>query len=132
MLHVTDAKYIGDYKISVEFNDGCRFVADFESVIKSDHRPIVQQLADINTFRDFALFEITFPGKILDTHALNIPFCKRKSNVKGVNSVKSIKYTPLNTNFVKNPPRGRIFNAGEILRLRSAPLRMTRGVTSRN
>ena len=30
MLHVTDAKYIGDYKISVEFNDGCRFVADFE------------------------------------------------------------------------------------------------------
>ena len=55
MLHVTDAKYIGDYKISVEFNDGCRFIADFESVIKSDHRPIVQQLADINTFRDFAL-----------------------------------------------------------------------------
>ena len=27
MLHVIDAKYIGDYKISVEFNDGCRFVA---------------------------------------------------------------------------------------------------------
>ena len=46
MLHVIDAKYIGDYRISVEFNDGCRFVADFESVIKSDHRPIVQQLAD--------------------------------------------------------------------------------------
>ena len=55
MLHVIDAKYIGDYKISVEFNDGCRFVADFESVIKSDHRPIVQQLADINTFKDFTL-----------------------------------------------------------------------------
>ena len=36
MLHVTDAKYIGDY-------------------IKSDHRPIVQQLADINTFKDFTL-----------------------------------------------------------------------------
>ena len=35
MLHVTDAKYIGDYKISVEFSDGCRFIADFESVIKS-------------------------------------------------------------------------------------------------
>ena len=55
MLHVIDAKYIGDYKLSVEFNDGCRFVADFESVIKSDHRAIVRQLADINTFRDFAL-----------------------------------------------------------------------------
>lgn len=59
MLHVIDAKYISDYKISVEFNDGCRFVADFESVIKSDHRPIVQQLADINTFRDFALQALT-------------------------------------------------------------------------
>lgn len=55
MLHVTDAKYIGDYKISVEFNDGCRFVVDFESVIKSDRRPVVQQLADINAFRDFTL-----------------------------------------------------------------------------
>ena len=55
MLHVIDAKYIGDYRISVEFNDGCRFVADFESVIKSDHRPIVQQLADINIFKDFSL-----------------------------------------------------------------------------
>ena len=44
-----------DDKLSVEFNDGCRFVADFENVIKSDHRAIVRQLADINTFRDFAL-----------------------------------------------------------------------------
>ncbi len=55
MLHVIDAKYIGDYKISVEFNDGCCFVADFKSVIKSDHRPIMQQLADIEPFKDFTL-----------------------------------------------------------------------------
>lgn len=55
MLHVTEAKYIGDYKISVSFNDGCRFIADFEKVVKSDHRAIVQQLADINTFKDFSL-----------------------------------------------------------------------------
>ena len=55
MLHVIDAKYIDDYKISVEFNDGCRFVAGFENVIKSDHRPIVQQLADVKIFKDFTL-----------------------------------------------------------------------------
>ena len=55
MLHVIDAKYIGNYKISVEFNDGCRFVADFESVIKSDQRPIVRQLADLIIFKDFTL-----------------------------------------------------------------------------
>lgn len=55
MLHVTEAKYIGDYKISVAFNDGCHFIADFEKVIKADHRAIVQQLANLNTFRDFSL-----------------------------------------------------------------------------
>jgi hypothetical protein len=55
MLHVTEAKYIGDYKISVAFNDGCRIIADFEKVVKSDHRAIVQQLENINTFKDFSL-----------------------------------------------------------------------------
>ena len=35
MLHVTEAKYIGDYKISVAFNDGCRIIADFEKIKKS-------------------------------------------------------------------------------------------------
>lgn len=55
MLHVTEAKYIGDYKISVAFNDGCRFTADFEKVVKSDHRTIVQQLVDLNMFKDFCL-----------------------------------------------------------------------------
>ena len=55
MLHVTEAKYIGDYKISVAFNDGYRFIADFEKIVKSDHRAIVQQLADINAFKDFSL-----------------------------------------------------------------------------
>lgn len=55
MLHVTEAKYIGDYKISVAFNDGCRIIADFEKVVKSDHRAIVQQLANINIFKDFSL-----------------------------------------------------------------------------
>ena len=29
MLHVIDAKYVGDYKISVMFDDGCHCVADF-------------------------------------------------------------------------------------------------------
>ena len=50
----------------VKFNDGYHFVADFESVIKSDHRPIVQQLADVNTFKDFTLqaHSITWPNGV--------------------------------------------------------------------
>lgn len=53
MLHIIAAEYISDYKISVAFNDGSRCVADFERVVKSDHRPIVQQLSNLDLFRDF-------------------------------------------------------------------------------
>lgn len=55
MLHITDAKYIADYKISVTFDDGCCCVVDFESVVKNDHRPIVQQLSNLDLFKDFKL-----------------------------------------------------------------------------
>lgn len=55
MLHIIAAKYLADYKISVEFSDGCRCVADFERVVKDDHRPIVRQLSNLDLFRDFKL-----------------------------------------------------------------------------
>ena len=53
MLHILGAKYIADYKISVAFDDGSCGVADFESVVKSDYRPIVLQLANLDLFKDF-------------------------------------------------------------------------------
>ena len=53
MLHITDAKYIADYKISVAFDDVSCGVVDFESVVKDDHRPIVQQLSNLDLFKDF-------------------------------------------------------------------------------
>ena len=53
MLHITAAKYIADYKISVTFDDGCRCVVDFERVVKNDHRPIVRQLSNLDLFKDF-------------------------------------------------------------------------------
>lgn len=55
MLHILDAKYIADYKISVAFDDGCCCVVDFESVVKDDHRPIVQQLSNLDLFKDFKI-----------------------------------------------------------------------------
>ena len=55
MLHIVDAKYISDYKISVAFNDRCRCVADFERVIKDDHRPAIRQLSNLDLFKDFKL-----------------------------------------------------------------------------
>jgi len=53
MLHVIDAKYIADYKISVTFDDGCCCVADFEGVVKSDNRLIVRELSNLDLFKDF-------------------------------------------------------------------------------
>lgn len=55
MLHILDAKYIADYKISVAFDDGSCGVADFESVVKNDHRPIVRLLANLDVFRNFKI-----------------------------------------------------------------------------
>ena len=59
MLHIVDAKYLSDYKISVEFSDRCHCVADFESVVKSDHRPIIQQLSSLDLFKDFKVLANT-------------------------------------------------------------------------
>lgn len=53
MLHIIAAKYLADYKISVAFDDGSHSVADFERVVKDDHRPIVRQLSSPDLFRDF-------------------------------------------------------------------------------
>ena len=40
--------------------------------------------------------EIAFPGIILDTHTLNIPYHRRKNKVKGVYYAKISDFTPLN------------------------------------
>lgn len=53
MLHITAVKYIADYKISVAFDDGSCGVADFESVVKNDHRSIIRQLANLDEFKNF-------------------------------------------------------------------------------
>ena len=55
MLHITDAKYIRDYKISVKFDDGCHCIADFEKTVKGDHRPIIRQLENMNLFKNFKI-----------------------------------------------------------------------------
>ena len=53
MLHVEKAEYCSDYKIKVFFNDGFIGVADFENTINNDSLFIIQQLKDMNLFKDF-------------------------------------------------------------------------------
>lgn len=55
MLHVESAKYYGDYKITVTFNDGSSHLVDFEKTIFNDSRAIVSALRDLSVFKDFSI-----------------------------------------------------------------------------
>ena len=53
MLHIEKAEYCSDYKIKFFFNDGFVGIADFENTINNDSLFIIQQLKDMNLFKDF-------------------------------------------------------------------------------
>ena len=61
-LHITDARYVGKYKIEVVFNDGKKGVADLSPVIT---RGVFQKLKDESLFSkvtvDRELDTITWP-----------------------------------------------------------------------
>ena len=46
-LHVSDARYLADYKVEVLFNDGRKGIADLSSALEG---PAFQQLQDISVF----------------------------------------------------------------------------------
>ena len=49
-LHVINAKYIGDYKVEVSFNDGRQGVADLTAALTG---PVFEPLKDKAKFSDF-------------------------------------------------------------------------------
>ena len=53
ILHVTDAKYISDYKVKVFFNDGLEKIIDLKNYINSKKHPFFQPLRDVNNFKKF-------------------------------------------------------------------------------
>ena len=46
-LHVSDARYLADYKVEVLFNDGRKGIADLSSALEG---PAFQQLQEISVF----------------------------------------------------------------------------------
>ena len=46
-LHVTEARYIGDYKVEVLFNNGKRGVADLSEALRG---PVFKLLRDLHSF----------------------------------------------------------------------------------
>lgn len=53
MVWITSAKYLGEYRIHLQFNDSAQGVADLKDAIFSDPRSIFQALRDTDYFRRF-------------------------------------------------------------------------------
>jgi len=55
MIHVINAELKNDYTIGVEFNDGLKGIIDFKKILEEDHRAIIRELLDIDTFNTVKL-----------------------------------------------------------------------------
>lgn len=53
MIFVTDAYYVDGYKLHLAFNNQKQGVVDLADVLKQDHRPIFNELMDMNQFKKF-------------------------------------------------------------------------------
>lgn len=52
-IKIVSADYLGDYKLSVLFNDGVRKDVDFYSLFFENDYPVFRGLKDINKFMQF-------------------------------------------------------------------------------
>ncbi len=50
---VTHADYIGDYKVSVLFNDGVKKTVDFYSILFENDYPAFRPLKNLDVFKNF-------------------------------------------------------------------------------
>ena len=53
MLSVLNAKYVGEYKLYLAFNNGRSGTVDLEKVVLNDKRPIFAKLRKEDNFQDF-------------------------------------------------------------------------------
>ena len=51
MLGVTKVIFEGDYTVFIEFNDGQSGLINFKSELEKDHRPIIQELLNLEIFK---------------------------------------------------------------------------------
>ena len=56
MIWVIDAKKAkGTYELLIWFNDGKSTIVDLKNTIENDHRPIIRDLLEVNTFNSFTV-----------------------------------------------------------------------------
>ena len=56
VVYITDARYVGDYKIAFTFNDGLRKVVNLEQKLRGN---IFGALKDVSLFRQFKVNDWT-------------------------------------------------------------------------
>ena len=54
-ISVEKAKYAGDYKIALKFNDGKENILDFKNFLITSQHPEIKKYQDINLFKKFNL-----------------------------------------------------------------------------
>jgi hypothetical protein len=55
-MWIIDAeKASGTYEILIKFNNGRNTIVDLKKTIENDHRPIIRDLLDVNTFNSFTV-----------------------------------------------------------------------------
>jgi hypothetical protein len=59
LTHVIKAELCEDYRIYIEFNDGLSGIIDFKEKITADHREIIRELIDKNTFNKIKIERYT-------------------------------------------------------------------------
>src|SRR5919197_1211997 len=66
MLHITDAEYLGDYRIRFVFDNGREGVADLRAMVFEDPRSVFVPLRDQGVFRQFFIEHgaLCWPGEV--------------------------------------------------------------------
>jgi len=69
-VEIISTKYIPDYKLNIQFNDGVSRIIDFEPFLRKSHHPDIKKYLDRNKFQQFTIrygdldwndYELCFP-----------------------------------------------------------------------
>jgi hypothetical protein len=102
ILHVTDAKYLGNFRVQVSFNDGREGVAELRDALRG---PVFEPLRDESLFAqlsvDTELDTISWPTERISrrststsTHSRTSQNCKRYSRTGGISHNQAFHPTP--------------------------------------
>lgn len=57
IIEIKDAVYLGDYKISLKFNDGTTKTIDFKSFLSHSHHPSIRKYLHEQRFKKFKIID---------------------------------------------------------------------------